>query len=120
MLKASQQYLSPQAIGAIKASLDATLVRENQKLGSLMVLLTIAISGGPFLGLLGTVVGCDDYFRRDCGDGRCERGGDCAGYRGSVGGDGGGSCRGDSRIVRLQLPRQFDQEHLCGYAHFCG
>jgi biopolymer transport protein ExbB len=56
-VEASQQYLSPQAIGAIKASLDATLVRENQKLGSLMVLLTIAISGGPFLGLLGTVVG---------------------------------------------------------------
>jgi biopolymer transport protein ExbB len=53
----SQQYLTPQAIGSIKASLDATLVRENQKLSSLMVLLTIAISGGPFLGLLGTVVG---------------------------------------------------------------
>jgi biopolymer transport protein ExbB len=53
----SEQYLTPQAIGSIKASLDATLVRENQKLGSLMVLLTIAISGGPFLGLLGTVVG---------------------------------------------------------------
>ncbi len=32
-------------------------MRENQKLNSLMVLLTIAISGGPFLGLLGTVVG---------------------------------------------------------------
>ena len=32
-------------------------MRENQKLNSQMVLLTIAISGGPFLGLLGTVVG---------------------------------------------------------------
>jgi len=49
--------LSPQAINAIKATLDGTLVRENQKLNNLMVLLTIAISGGPFLGLLGTVVG---------------------------------------------------------------
>ena len=55
--EAGQQTLTPQAIGAIKASLDATLVRENQKLNSQMVLLTIAISGGPFLGLLGTVVG---------------------------------------------------------------
>jgi len=54
---AAQKYLTPQAIGAIKASMDATLVRENQKLNNLMVLLTIAISGGPFLGLLGTVVG---------------------------------------------------------------
>lgn len=49
--------LSPQALNVVKASLDATVVRENQKLNSLMVLLTIAISGGPFLGLLGTVVG---------------------------------------------------------------
>ncbi len=49
--------LSPQAIEAIRATLDATLTRENQKLNKQMVLLTIAISGGPFLGLLGTVVG---------------------------------------------------------------
>lgn len=53
----TEQILSPQAIGSIKAKLDATMVRENQKLNRLMVLLTIAISGGPFLGLLGTVVG---------------------------------------------------------------
>ena len=49
--------LSPQAIGAIKASLDAGMVRESARLNKQMVLLTIAISGGPFLGLLGTVVG---------------------------------------------------------------
>ena len=56
-VEAAQQNLTPQAIGAIKATLDAALVRQNQKLNSQMVLLTIAISGGPFLGLLGTVVG---------------------------------------------------------------
>ena len=39
------------------ASLDATQVEENQKLDRFMVLLTIAISGGPFIGLLGTVLG---------------------------------------------------------------
>ena len=49
--------LTPQALDAIRAALDATLVRESQKLNGQMVLLTIAISGGPFLGLLGTVVG---------------------------------------------------------------
>jgi biopolymer transport protein ExbB len=49
--------LKPQAIDAIRATMDGTLTRENQKLNSQMVLLTIAISGGPFLGLLGTVVG---------------------------------------------------------------
>lgn len=45
------------SIDAIKAAVDADLVRETQRMNSLMVLLTIAISGGPFLGLLGTVVG---------------------------------------------------------------
>ncbi len=54
---ASANSLSPQAVVAIRAALDATLVRECQKLNAQMVLLTIAVSGGPFLGLLGTVVG---------------------------------------------------------------
>ncbi len=49
--------LSPQAVNAIKATMDGALTRELQKLNSQMVLLTIAISGGPFLGLFGTVVG---------------------------------------------------------------
>ena len=49
--------LSAAALDSIRASLDAGMVRENQRLNSQIVLLTIAISGGPFLGLLGTVVG---------------------------------------------------------------
>ena len=49
--------LSARSIQAIRATLDAGLTRETQKLNDKMVLLTIAISGGPFLGLLGTVVG---------------------------------------------------------------
>jgi len=49
--------LSAAGLDAIRASLEAAMVRENQRLNSGMVLLTIAISGGPFLGLLGTVVG---------------------------------------------------------------
>jgi biopolymer transport protein ExbB len=41
----------------VRTRLDAAVVREGQKLNKNMVLLTIAISGGPFLGLLGTVMG---------------------------------------------------------------
>ena len=52
-----RRRLSAEAIEAIRATLAAGLVRENQRLSRRMVLLTIAISGGPFLGLLGTVVG---------------------------------------------------------------
>lgn len=49
--------LSAANIDAIRAALEAAMLRENQKLNSGIVLLTIAIAGGPFLGLLGTVVG---------------------------------------------------------------
>jgi biopolymer transport protein ExbB len=49
--------LNSQTMNAIRAAMDASSVRMGQKLSSQMVLLTIAISGGPFLGLLGTVVG---------------------------------------------------------------
>jgi biopolymer transport protein ExbB len=49
--------LSGASLDAVKASVDADMVRESNRLNAQMVLLTIAISGGPFLGLLGTVVG---------------------------------------------------------------
>jgi biopolymer transport protein ExbB len=49
--------LNAEAIEVIRAIMDAHQVRENQRLARSMVLLTISISGGPFLGLLGTVVG---------------------------------------------------------------
>jgi biopolymer transport protein ExbB len=53
----TEALLSGASIDAVKAAVDADLVRESHKLNAQMVLLTIAISGGPFLGLLGTVVG---------------------------------------------------------------
>ncbi|MEP6605317.1 MAG: DUF2341 domain-containing protein, partial [Nitrosospira sp.] len=52
-----EQSLSPQSLDSIRASLDAGLVEEIQRMNKFMVLLTIAISGGPFIGLLGTVMG---------------------------------------------------------------
>jgi len=53
----TEKNLTPQALDSIRASLDTGLVRESGLLNRLMVLLTIAISGGPFIGLLGTVLG---------------------------------------------------------------
>jgi biopolymer transport protein ExbB len=49
--------LTPEAVEVIRSLMNTSYVRETQRLGRLMVILTIAISGGPFLGLLGTVVG---------------------------------------------------------------
>jgi biopolymer transport protein ExbB len=45
------------SIQAIRASLDAGLVRERQRLNKGLVILTTSIAGGPYVGLLGTVVG---------------------------------------------------------------
>ncbi|HTP73406.1 MAG TPA: MotA/TolQ/ExbB proton channel family protein, partial [Burkholderiaceae bacterium] len=56
-VESSNTPLSGASIDAIKAAVDADMVRETHRLNAQMVLLTIAISGGPFLGLLGTVVG---------------------------------------------------------------
>ncbi len=49
--------LTPAAISAIRATLDTQIVREMQRLNSQMVLLTIGVAGGPFIGLFGTVIG---------------------------------------------------------------
>ena len=49
--------ITPAAWNYLHVKLDSHIVLESQRLNSNMVLLTIAIAGGPFLGLLGTVVG---------------------------------------------------------------
>ncbi|HEX4140914.1 MAG TPA: MotA/TolQ/ExbB proton channel family protein [Candidatus Methylacidiphilales bacterium] len=49
--------LSTRSIQAIRAALDGGYIRENHKLNDGLVFLTISIAGGPFMGLLGTVVG---------------------------------------------------------------
>lgn len=54
--------LSGETVEAIRSELDAQQTTENQKFDRLMVLLTIAISGGPFIGLLGTVIGVMTTF----------------------------------------------------------
>ncbi|WP_298191386.1 MotA/TolQ/ExbB proton channel family protein [Novosphingobium sp.] len=58
----SARALSAEAVEAMRAAVDAVYVEENQKLDKLMVILTIAISGGPFIGLLGTVIGVMTVF----------------------------------------------------------
>ena len=49
--------LPGRSIQAIRASLDAGLVHENHRLTDGLVYLTISVAGGPYVGLLGTVVG---------------------------------------------------------------
>lgn len=56
-LGAGASGLGAQSVAAIRATLDTQMVHEMQRLNGQMVLLTIAVAGGPFIGLLGTVVG---------------------------------------------------------------
>jgi biopolymer transport protein ExbB len=49
--------LSEPSLAAIHAAVDREITLEGQKLSSGIVVLTIAIAGGPFIGLLGTVIG---------------------------------------------------------------
>jgi biopolymer transport protein ExbB len=55
--EAGGDHIAEETVEAIRSSLDAQQIEETQKLNRWMVLLTIAISGGPFIGLLGTVLG---------------------------------------------------------------
>ncbi len=50
-------HLSDEAVESIRGAIDAARVEETEGLDRWMVLLTIAIAGGPFIGLLGTVLG---------------------------------------------------------------
>jgi biopolymer transport protein ExbB len=56
-IEAGNRGLSHRSIEAIEASMGAQITRENAKLQSMMVLLTICIAGGPYVGLLGTIIG---------------------------------------------------------------
>ncbi|MBC7979527.1 MAG: DUF2341 domain-containing protein [Armatimonadetes bacterium] len=49
--------LSRRSIIAIRAALDGGLVHETHRLTKGLIFLTISIAGGPYVGLLGTVVG---------------------------------------------------------------
>jgi len=49
--------LSHRAIETIDSVMEGQITRESSKLGSMMVLLTICIAGGPYVGLLGTIIG---------------------------------------------------------------
>ncbi|MGD9161306.1 MAG: MotA/TolQ/ExbB proton channel family protein, partial [Desulfobacteraceae bacterium] len=61
-LSGEKKSLTRRDVNTVRTFLDEGYVREDQKLNSLVVVLTMAISGGPFLGLLGTVWGVMNTF----------------------------------------------------------
>ena len=59
---ARKQFISLKSMEHIKRTLEGAVARESLKLEAGLILLAIAVSGAPFLGLLGTVWGVMDTF----------------------------------------------------------
>ena len=57
-----KKVLTTKVMSMLKNELEKGALREGQKLNSGLILLTIGITGGPFLGLLGTVWGVMNTF----------------------------------------------------------
>ena len=57
-----KQFVSLKAIEHVKRTLESAVARESLRLESGLILLAIAVSGAPFLGLLGTVWGVMSTF----------------------------------------------------------
>jgi biopolymer transport protein TolQ len=55
-------WISLKAMEHVKRTLESAVARESLRLESGLILLAIAVSGAPFLGLLGTVWGVMDAF----------------------------------------------------------
>src|SRR5206468_3012601 len=56
------KFLSLKSMEAVKRALERSVAQESLKLESGLILLAIAVSGAPFLGLLGTVWGVMSAF----------------------------------------------------------
>ncbi len=59
---ARKRYVTLKSMEHIKRTLEGAVARESIKLESGLILLASAVSGGPFIGLLGTVWGVMDTF----------------------------------------------------------
>jgi biopolymer transport protein TolQ len=60
--KTRKRYVSLKGMEHVKRSMENTVAQESLKLESGLILLAIAVSGAPFLGLLGTVWGVMSTF----------------------------------------------------------
>jgi biopolymer transport protein ExbB len=57
-----RKVLNAKGLNTIRAAMDRKYVEETRMLNSYLLLMTLAIAGGPFLGLLGTVWGVMNTF----------------------------------------------------------
>ena len=100
--------ISAAQMRSVESAMERAVGESSLRLESRMILLATAVSGAPFLGLLGTVWGVMKNIWR-CGyGGLCEPGGDGAGGERGADHDGDGAAGGDTGDVRVQF---FGHEH---------
>ena len=103
--QARKKHVSLKAMEHVKRLMENAVAQESLKLESGLILLAIAVSGGPFLGLLGTVWGVMSTFARHRPARQRHDGGHGPGRFRRAGHHRGGFAGRDSFDVRLQLAR---------------
>ena len=98
-----KKFVSLKGMEHVKRTLENNVAQESLKLESGLILLAIAVSGAPFLGLLGTVWGVMSTFGHIAQQGVGDHGGDGAGRVGGADHDGGRLAGGHPLDVCLQL-----------------
>jgi biopolymer transport protein TolQ len=88
---------------AVKVVLEEAAAREAMALEKGMIVLSTAVAGGPFIGLLGTVWGVMSTFAGIAESKAASLTAMAPGVAAALGGDGDRPARGDSGDVRLQL-----------------
>ena len=102
----SAATLSGSQIETLHLLLDSDASDERDRIGRFLPWLATIGSVSPLIGLLGTVLGVIDAFRRNRVEGIGQSVGGRAGRGGSADRDGGGAVRRDSGDVRLQHLRE--------------
>ena len=98
-----KRFVSLKGMEHVKRSLENTVAQESLKLESGLILLAIAVSGAPFLGLLGTVWGVMSTFGHIAQQGSATMAAMAPGVVGGADHHGRRFAGGDPFHVRLQL-----------------
>jgi biopolymer transport protein TolQ len=114
-----ERRISTSSFEAVKVVLEEAAAAQAMALEKGMIVLSTAVAGGPFIGLLGTVWGVMSTFAGIAESALGEPDRDGSGRGCGTGRDGHGLARGDSGDVRLQLHGDEHPHHHAGTGRFC-
>ena len=113
------EKISPAQMGAVNAAMERAVGETALSLESQMILLATAVSGSPFLGLLGTVWGVMDAFTGVAEAGSPNLVSMAPGVSGALDHHCDRALRRDSGDVRIQFSRYQHSRDDCRDGQFC-